>query len=160
MNNISIAVVGGDLRFVRLCKILCDKGFDTWVYGITHPDIPKEVHIATSLEDLKQCQYVVGPIPFTRDGKNLFTPLSNTSISIEQFIENVSHAYLCLSVINKELMELFSKHQLKYIDLLEMNEIATLNAIPTQVRIANIIKDSYYKLILGIAYFLNLHYIN
>ncbi|MBU3810584.1 MAG: dipicolinate synthase subunit DpsA [Candidatus Niameybacter stercoravium] len=131
MNNISIAVVGGDLRFVRLCKILCDKGFDTWVFGITHPDIPQKAHIATSLEDLKVCQYVVGPIPFTRDGKNLFTPLGNTSISIEMFIENVSHAYLCLSVIKEDMKKLFEKYNPHYIDLMEMDEVAILNAIPT-----------------------------
>ena len=131
MHHISIAVVGGDLRFVRLCKILCDKGFDTWVFGITHPDIPKSAHIATSLEDLKSCQYVVGPIPFTRDGKNLFTPLANTNISIEMFIENVSHAYLCLSVIKEDMKKLFEKYNLHYVDLMEMDEIAILNAIPT-----------------------------
>lgn len=131
MNAISIAIVGGDLRFVRLAKILCDKGFDTWVYGITHPDLPKEARIATSLEDLKTCQYVVGPIPFSRDGKNLFTPLSNTNISIEMFLENVSNSYLCLSVLKKDIIRLLDKRQIRYKDLLEMDEVAVLNAIPT-----------------------------
>lgn len=132
LNTISVAVVGGDLRFVRLCKILVEKGFDTWVYGITHPDIPKEVHRATTLEEIGKCQYVVGPIPFSRDGKNLFTPLSNRSISIELFIENVSNCFLCLSVLKKDMINLLDKHHLRYIDMLDMDEVAILNAITTK----------------------------
>ncbi|MEG0086887.1 MAG: dipicolinate synthase subunit DpsA [Niameybacter sp.] len=131
MSNTSIAIVGGDLRFIRLAKILCDKGFETWVYGITHPDIPKEAHLATSLEDVGKCQYVVGPIPFTRDGKNLFTPLSNTHISIELFMENVKDSFLCLSVLKKDVIKLLEARQLRYKDLLAMDEVAVLNAIPT-----------------------------
>ncbi|WP_053983723.1 dipicolinate synthase subunit DpsA [Niameybacter massiliensis] len=131
MSIISIAIVGGDLRFVRLAKILCDKGFDTWVYGITHPDLPKNVHLATSLEDISKCQYIVGPIPFTRDGKNLFTPLSNTSISVEMFMENVKDSFLCLSVLKKDIIKLLEERNLRYKDLLSMDEVAVLNAIPT-----------------------------
>ena len=132
MSIISIAIVGGDLRFVRLAKILCDKGFDTWVYGITHPDLPKNVHLATSLEDISKCQYIVGPIPFTRDGKNLFTPLSNTSISVEMFMENVKDSLLCLSVLKKDMIKLLEERNLRYKDLLSMDEVAVLNAIPTK----------------------------
>ena len=135
MSIISIAIVGGDLRFVRLAKILCDKGFDTWVYGITHPDLPKNVHLATSLEDISKCQYIVGPIPFTRDGKNLFTPLSNTSISVEMFMENVKDSFLCLSVLKKDIIKLLEERNLRYKDLLSMDEVAVLNAIPTKMRI-------------------------
>ena len=135
MHHFSVAVVGGDLRFVRLCKILTDKGIDTWAYGINHPDIPKEVHIATSLEDISKCQYVIGPIPFTRDGKNLFTPLSNMLISIEMFMENMTNSYLCLSVIKPDMKKQLDKRGLKYIDMMEMDEVAILNAIPTQMRI-------------------------
>ena len=131
MGQFSVAVVGGDLRFVRLCKILLDKGFDTWAYGINHPDIPAGVHIATSLEDIGKCQYVIGPIPFTRDGKNLFTPLSNTQISVEMFLEHVPDSYLCLSVLKPDMINKLEKRHLRYIDMLEMDEIAILNAIPT-----------------------------
>ena len=138
MSIISIAIVGGDLRFVRLAKILCDKGFDTWVYGITHPDLPKNVHLATSLEDISKCQYIVGPIPFTRDGKNLFTPLSNTSISVEMFMENVKDSFLCLSVLKKDITKLLEERNLRYKDLLSMDEVAVLNAITTKMRIGTL----------------------
>lgn len=123
--------MGGDLRFVRLCKILAEQGFETWVYGLNHPDIPSQVHQATSLEDLSSCQYIVGPIPFSRDGKNLFTPLSNIHISIEMFLNHMKNAYLCLSVVKEGLAQMLTSRNLNYVDLMAMDEIAILNAIPT-----------------------------
>lgn len=131
MNSISIAIVGGDLRFVRLCKILCDKGFDTWVYGITHPDIPKEAKVCHSLDDLRQCPYIIAPIPFSNDGKSVFTPLSNLYISIELFIESITNSFLIAGAIRKDVKALLDKHQIKYQDLMQMDEVAILNAIPT-----------------------------
>ena len=131
MTTVSIAVVGGDLRFVRLCKILVSHGFDIWVYGLNHPDIPSEVHHATSLESLSHCTYIIGPIPFTRDHKNLFTPLSNIHISIELFMAYASNAYLCLSVLDSEIKNKLDTRHLHYTDLMQMDEIAILNAVPT-----------------------------
>ncbi len=131
MNTISIAIVGGDLRFVRLAKILYEQGFDTWVYALSHPDIPIGVRVAKSLEDISTCNYVVGPIPFSRDGKNLFTPLSNNCISVEMFMEYMTVPFLCLSVLKPTLINALNARGLNYIDLMQMDEIATLNAIPT-----------------------------
>ncbi len=131
MNTISVAIVGGDLRFVRLAKILFDKGFKTFVYALSHPDIPAGVRVAKSLEEISNCDYVIGPIPFSRDGKNLFTPLSNLNVSIEMFMEYMTTPYLCLSVLKPNIVEELKLRNLRYIDLMEMDEIATLNAIPT-----------------------------
>ncbi len=131
MNPISIAVVGGDLRFVRLCQILYKHHFETWVYGLNHPDIPKGVHHATSLEAIGACDYIIGPIPFTRDNKNLFTPLSNTSISIELFTQHATQSFLCLSVVTPYLKAYFDERHLHYIDFMAMDEVAILNAVPT-----------------------------
>ncbi len=131
MEKISVAIIGGDLRFVRLCKILIENHFDVWAYGIEHPDIPEQVHQVTALESLKHCSYIVGPIPFTRDGKHLFTPLSNTHISIELFMETFRNCFLCLSVLNPALIALLTAHHMAYVDLMALDEVAILNAIPT-----------------------------
>lgn len=131
MQKLSVAIVGGDLRFVRLTNILVNNGYHVVVYGLSHPDIPKEVYTATSLQEVEKCNYVVGPVPFTRDGKNIFTPLSNIEISIEDFLKYTCKSFLCLSALNKDIICLLDKHNAKYVDMLEMDEIAVLNAVPT-----------------------------
>ncbi len=131
MNHSSIAIVGGDLRFVRLCQLLIDKGYNVYVYGISHPDIPKEAKACLSLEDIQGCSYIIGPIPFSKDNKTVFTPLSNIAISVEQFFLVAQHAFVLVGALNDSLRQLFKKHHINYKDLMDMDETAILNAIPT-----------------------------
>lgn len=135
MNTVSIAVIGGDLRYVRLCQILCQKGFSPLVYGITHPDIPSGATICHDLEDIRSCQFIIGPIPFSKDGKSLFTPLSNMYISIERFMEVASNSHILIGALKPQLKDLFATHNLSYTDMMDVDEVAILNATLTQMRI-------------------------
>ncbi len=131
MNHSPIAIIGGDLRFVRLCELLIDKGHSIYVYGISHPDIPTQAITCSSLEDIKHCNYIIAPIPFSKDSKMLYTPLSNISISIEQFFLAASHSFVLVGALNNHLRLLFKQHNIKYKDVMDMDETAILNAIPT-----------------------------
>lgn len=131
MAQISVAIVGGDLRFVRLAQILCKKNYRVLIYGLHHPDLPKEAIFCASLDELKDCPYIIGPIPFSKDGKSIFTPLCNCYISIEQFFLVATNSFVLGSVLNPNMQMLFEKHHIKYCDIMKMDEIAILNAIPT-----------------------------
>ncbi len=131
MNNISVAIIGGDLRFVRLCELLIQKGIDVSIYGISHPDIPKEVRVCASLNEIKGCSYIIGPIPFSKDNKSIYAPMSNKHISIEQFFLIAADSYVLGSVLNQNMRDLLDKHNIKWRDIMDMDEIAILNAIPT-----------------------------
>ena len=131
MNKLKVAIVGGDLRFVRLSQILVKQGFDVAVYGLCHPDIPEEVTVCSSMSELKHYPYIIGPIPFSKDGKCVFTPMCNSYISVEQFFLMASHSYVLGSVLNPQMRQQFEKHHITYCDIMEMDEIAILNAIPT-----------------------------
>ncbi len=131
MNKPKVAIVGGDLRFVRLAQILSNENYDVAVYGLCHPDIPQEATVCNSLSELKYYPYIIGPIPFSKDGKCVFTPMCNAYISVEQFFLAAAHSYVLGSVLNPHMCEQFEKHHIAYCDIMKMNEIAILNAIPT-----------------------------
>ena len=131
MTQISVAIVGGDLRFVRLAQILCKKGYRVLIYGLSHPDLPEEAIICSAIEEIRDCPFIMGPIPFSRDGKCVFTPMSNCHISIEQFFLVASNSFVLGSVLNPTMRQLFDKHHIKYCDIMLMDEVAILNAIPT-----------------------------
>ena len=131
MNKLKVAIVGGDLRFVRLAQILSYQNFDVAVYGLCHPDIPEEVTICSSISELKHYPYIIGPIPFSKDGKCVFTPMCNGYISVEQFFLAASNSYVLGSVLGAPMRQQFEKHHIAYCDIMKMNEIAILNAIPT-----------------------------
>lgn len=131
MAQISVAIVGGDLRFVRLAQILCKKQYRVLIYGLCHPDLPDEAIQCASLEELKDCPFIIGPIPFSKDGKSVFTPMCNCYISIEQFFLVAVNSFVLGSVLNPTVQNLFEKHHIQYCDMMKMDEIAILNAIPT-----------------------------
>lgn len=131
MAQISVSIVGGDLRFVRLAQILCQKGFKVFIYGLCHPDLPKEAVICSSIDEMKGCPFIIGPIPFSKDGKCVYTPMCNHYISIEQFFLTATNSFVLASVLKPSMRQLFEKHHIQYCDIMDMNEIAILNAIPT-----------------------------
>lgn len=147
MNTISIAIVGGDLRFVRLAQLMAEKNMDVRIYGITHPDIPESVKVCHALSDICECQYIIGPIPFSQDSKSVFTPLSNIYIPIEQYMVYAANSYSIVGALKKDIKLLFEKHHLKYKDLMDLDEVAILNAIPTQVRMALFVKRFPIKML-------------
>lgn len=131
MNKINVCIVGGDLRFVRLAKILVREGFKVSVFGLCHPDLPQDVKICTCLSEIQYCPYIIGPIPFSKDGKCLYTPMCNEYISIEQFFLASQNSFVLGSVLKPSIRTLFKKHHISYCDIFDMDEIAILNAIPT-----------------------------
>lgn len=131
MNKLNVSIVGGDLRFVRLAQILCEKGFNVSVYGLCHPDLPREVTVCASLSEIKDCPFIIGPIPFSKDGKCVYTPMCNSYVSIEQFFLVAANSFVLGSVLHPNMRKLFEKHRIKYCDIFDMDEIAILNAIPT-----------------------------
>lgn len=131
MNDISIGIVGGDLRFVRLCEILVEKKIDVGIYGINHADIPKQAKICSSLDELKNYPYIMGPIPFSKDNQYIYTPMSDLCIHIEEFISTVSNSYLVGGVFNQKTSDLLRQYEVKSKDIMEMDKTAILNAIPT-----------------------------
>ncbi|PHV70640.1 hypothetical protein CS063_08895 [Sporanaerobium hydrogeniformans] len=131
MNPISVAIVGGDLRFVRLTQLLVEKGIDVCIYGINHPDIPKQVKVCSALMDISNCSHIIGPIPFSKDNKCVFAPMSNHYIAIEQFFLAAAHSYVLGSVLSPTMRKAFDEHHIQWKDIMDMDETAILNAIPT-----------------------------
>jgi len=106
--------LGGDKRqkiavdFLRNHHFICDEFIDT---------PPKAI-------DLSNYCAVILPIPTTRDGVHLNSPLISEKISLEKVTKNLSENQLLITCNFKP------NHKL-LIDLNEDNEFAFLNAIPT-----------------------------
>lgn len=106
--------LGGDKRqkiaadFLRNHHFICDEFIDT---------PPKAI-------DLSNYCAVILPIPTTRDGVHLNSPLISEKISLEKVTKNLSDKQLLITCNFKP------NHNL-LIDLNEDNEFAFLNAIPT-----------------------------
>lgn len=129
MLDYSVAIVGGDLRFVRLAQLLNSKKINVLVYGLDHPDLPLDINRCTKLEEINSCKIVIGPIPFSRDNKFLFAPLYSEKIPINDFLTASKNSFIIAGAINSNIAKTLMGT--KWCDLTALDEFAILNAIPT-----------------------------
>lgn len=126
-----ISIIGGDLRIVKLAEMLIEEGVEVFSYGLEKTDIV-DLNKCNTLEDaVKSSKVVLGPIPFSSNGKNINTPFSDKKISVDEFINNLSGKTLIAGSIKQEVYDLAEEKNIKIIDILKREELAVLNAVST-----------------------------
>ena len=119
----SFLVVGGDLRNVELVKLLKEDGKEVFSYGMNEKEsfekIPRNIDI------------VVGPIPFSRDGKTINSTFSENKILIEDFLEKIKEKILIAGNISSDVIKKAEKYNIKVIDIMKSEKLAILNTIAT-----------------------------
>lgn len=78
-----------------------------------------------NLYDYKDADIIIAPIPFTRDGINI----NGENIKIEKFILDIKGKVLLSGAFLENIESRFK--DIKYYDLMEEENLAILNAIPT-----------------------------
>ena len=82
----SIAVVGGDLRIVKLIEMLNNDGYKVYTYALENSEELlnlEGVEMCPTLEEaISYSKVVVGPVPLSSDRKKLSTPFGRNSVKI------------------------------------------------------------------------------
>ena len=88
------AIIGGDLRTIKLAKILAKEGNMVYTYGLEKAEELKEnkniIFCEKLIEAVKKVQVVIGPIPFSSDGININMPFSEGKLSVREFMHNLN----------------------------------------------------------------------
>lgn len=129
----SIAVVGGDLRIVKLIEMLSNDGYKVYTYALENSEELlnlDEVDMCPTLEEaISHSKVVIGPVPLSSDRKRLSTPFGRNNVNLDEFVEALNGKYLIAGNIGiKE--ELDSKN-IQFTDLLKREEFSVLNTIAT-----------------------------
>ncbi len=140
------AVVGGDLRTIKLAKILAKEGNMVYTYGLEKAEELKEIKniifCEKLIEAVKMVQVVIGPIPFSSDGININMPFSVGKLSIREFMHNLNAKILIAGTIAPDVYELANDEYIEIVDIMKREELAVLNTIATaegaiEIAIAN-----------------------
>ena len=140
------AVVGGDLRTIKLAKILAKEGNMVYTYGLEKAEELKEIKniifCEKLIEAVKMVQVVIGPIPFSSDGININMPFSDGKLSIREFMHNLNAKILIAVTIAPDVYELANDEYIEIVDIMKREELAVLNTIATaegaiEIAIAN-----------------------
>lgn len=118
----NLLVIGGDQRNAYLAAALADAGLT--VRSIALGEFPAA---AGETPDIGDFPWVVGPIPFTEDGRHLHAPLGDCPIAIAAFLDALSpHATLFSGTIPASFAV-----PCRHIDLTRNATLYDKNLVPT-----------------------------
>ena len=144
--NMNFSIIGGDLRIVKLAQMLAQDENKVYTYGLEKAEELKEkenVIMCNKLtEAVKDSEIIIGPIPFSSNGKDINSPFSDKEISIREMMHVINAKVLIAGTITPEVYELANDEYIEIIDIMKREELAVLNTISTaegaiEIAIAN-----------------------
>ncbi len=118
IENKKFGIIGGDLRQYYLSQSLFSDGNHISVYGLDK--IPKKMDNfeKLSLNDvIKISDYIIFPLPFTRDGKTLNAPFTENEININtQFLDLLNGKKVFMGMIIPLISEYVKTHKASIYD--------------------------------------------
>lgn len=131
----TIAIVGGDLRIVKLAEMLAKDNFEIKTYALEKAENLRkieEIQFCSSLkETLQGVEVVIGPIPLSSNNIQINTPFSEENITLEELAQELKGKKFIAGNIKKEFYEVVNQKETEIIDLLEREELVVLNTIAT-----------------------------
>lgn len=133
MDKSKYAVIGGDLRSVKLANQIREDGFEVNIYGFDNAGFEVGPDVKDSMNQAIQgVNIVVGPIPCTNDNDTINAPFNSTKLYIHELFKNMNCNQIFIAGrIGTEIRALANSYNIRVIDLLEREEMAVLNVIPT-----------------------------
>ncbi|MBR2704303.1 MAG: hypothetical protein IKE91_02430 [Clostridia bacterium] len=119
----SFACIGGDYRNIFLSRMLEEKGM-VLNCGLDSKN-------GSNLYNCLECNYIVFPIPFSKDEKNLYTPLFDGEIQIKECVKDVKNKIIFAGKIDNNTRFILEKNNNLVIDILKEKDFIINNAIPT-----------------------------
>ena len=130
--TMNFLILGGDDRLVELGNIFLEKGFKVFTHGMEKAAHSLAENIESLDEAVSKCDIIVGPIPFSKDGKTVNSNYSKEPIIMDNLFSKITpDKKLYFGALNKDSRELAEKYNLNYDDYHKDESYQILNTIPT-----------------------------
>lgn len=130
-----IAIIGGDLRTVKLAIMLANDENEVYVYGLEKSEDLKKCNKIFQCESIKKAienvEIVIGPVPFSSNGVTLNTPFGDKEITIREMMHVINAKVLIAGGISPEVYEMANDEYIEIVDIMKREELAVLNTIAT-----------------------------
>ena len=150
----SFSIIGGDLRTIKLAKMLANEENKIYTYGLEKAEELKDNSNIIFTEKIsraipKDVEVVIGPIPFTSNGININAPFGEKEISIREMIHYLEGKILIAGSISPEIYDMANDEYIEIIDIMKREELAVLNTISTAEGAIEIAISNTNKIIHG-----------
>ena len=143
----NFAVIGGDLRIIKLAKMLAEDGNTVYTFGLEEAEELKNKENIIFCEKLTKAisedvEVVIGPIPFSSNGTTINAPFCKKEISIRELMHCLNAKILIAGSITPDIYDMVNDEYIEIIDIMKREELAVLNTISTaegaiEIAIAN-----------------------
>ena len=143
----NFAVIGGDLRIIKLARMLAEDGNIVYTFGLEEAEELKNRENIIFCEKLTKAisedvEVVIGPIPFSSNGNTINAPFSKKEISIRELMHCLNAKILIAGSITPDIYDMANDEYIEIIDIMKREELAVLNTISTaegaiEIAIAN-----------------------
>jgi dipicolinate synthase subunit A len=132
MHRRKYAIIGGDMRNVYLAELLKKDYQYVEIYGFEKSGKPWASKNAPLDFILDGARVIVGGIPLISENGFISTPLSKEKTTIQEVIEKTGEnsIFIAGKIPDSVKKQLESKN-IKYVDIVEREELMVLNAVPT-----------------------------
>lgn len=124
------SIIGGDIRQIYAAKELEKRGHDVYVCGFENLD-NQEYKSLDIIEAIDKSDYIILPLPITRDEIHLNAPFSSTPIEINNKLFSEFKNKVIFGGIVTSLSERVKNSTIKLKDYYDREDFMILNAIPT-----------------------------
>lgn len=149
----NFTIIGGDLRIIKLARMLAEEGNKVYIYGLEKAEELKDTENIIFCEKLtkavQETEIVIGPIPFSSNGKDINSPFSEKNISIRELMHVINAKILIAGSILPEIYDLANDEYVEIIDIMKREELAVLNTISTAEGAIEIAISNTNKIIHG-----------
>lgn len=129
----NISIIGGDSRIAYLARMFAKDNNSLNLFGLEKCEFLKDFNHSKSMtEVLENCDLAITSIPLSKDGKYVNAIYTDEKIEIESIFKNIKNKIIITGNITKEIEKyIVADNNIKLIDVMKLEELTVLNAIPT-----------------------------
>lgn len=130
--SMKFLILGGDERCYTLHNILLEEGYEIVTYGFDKKEDNKSINYNSLKKAIINSEIIICPTPFTKDQNIIFSPFSTIEIPIWEVVEKLNEKHILVGgKIPKTVINQLKSKDVKVFDILDREDFAILNAIPT-----------------------------
>ena len=147
------AIIGGDLRTIKLVEMLAKDENDIYIYGLEKAEELKNKSNVVTCDTIKNAvqdaEIVIGPIPFSSNGTTINSPFGDKETTIREMMHVINAKVLIAGGITPEVYDLANDEYIEIVDIMKREELAVLNTIATAEGTIQIAIENTNKILHG-----------
>lgn len=126
----NIAIIGGDLRIVKLVEMLEKENYNVTTYCMEKAEEVKNK--SNSLQEcVKNADIIIGPLPLSSNDEYINSPFSDNKLTVNELLDNIAGKTFIAGAIKQEVYNKADESNINMLDIMKREELAVLNAIST-----------------------------